>query len=76
MKKLFLLTCLSAALLFTNSYAQEKKVAVVSFYTVKQIGITQFGSAAAIAPVDSSTHRPADWRPSPGPAAAPARRRS
>jgi hypothetical protein len=51
MKKLFLLICLSAALLFTNSYAQEKKVAVVSFYTVKQIGITQFGSAAAIAAV-------------------------
>ncbi|MGN7988421.1 hypothetical protein ACTJKC_13830 [Pedobacter sp. 22226] len=51
MKKLILLICLTAGLFVANSHGQEKKVAVVSFYTVKQIGLTDFGSAAAIAAV-------------------------
>lgn len=45
MKKLFLIVAF-AGLFITNSYAQTKKVAVVTFYVVKQIGVTEFGSAA------------------------------
>eukprot|EP01012_Entosiphon_sulcatum_P032426 TRINITY_DN41244_c0_g1_i1.p1 TRINITY_DN41244_c0_g1~~TRINITY_DN41244_c0_g1_i1.p1 ORF type:complete len:243 (-),score=24.79 TRINITY_DN41244_c0_g1_i1:81-809(-) len=51
MKKLILLICLAAGLFVANSHGQEKKVAVVSFYTVKQIGLTQFNTAATIAAV-------------------------
>lgn len=51
MKKISFLIPLFLALLITGSFAQTKKVAVVTFYVVKQIGIKDFGSAAAAAAV-------------------------
>lgn len=48
MKKLSILSLL-LMLCITFSYAQSKKVAVVTFYAVKKIGVADFGSAATIA---------------------------
>jgi hypothetical protein len=44
MKKSLTLVCLLSLLLITTGYAQNKKVAVVTFYAVKQIGAADFGS--------------------------------
>lgn len=46
MKKSLTLICLFSLLLITVGYAQNKKVAVVTFYIVKKIGVADFGSAA------------------------------
>jgi hypothetical protein len=48
MKKLFFLASLFL-LLFSNTHAQDKKVAVVTFYTNKIIDVTEFGSATYLA---------------------------
>jgi hypothetical protein len=49
MKKTFLLATIMLALSVTSSYAQNKKVAVVTFYIVKKIGVSDFGSGATVA---------------------------
>ena len=46
MKKSLTPICLFSLLLITVGYAQNKKVAVVTFYVVKKIGVADFGSAA------------------------------
>lgn len=51
MKKTSFLIPLFLTLLITGSFAQTKKVAVVTFYVVKQIGIKDFGSAVTVAAV-------------------------
>ncbi len=49
MKRSFILSALIALLFMTNSFAQNKKVAVVTFYAVKNIGVSDFGSSATLA---------------------------
>jgi hypothetical protein len=49
MKKLLIFSNLFSLLLITTSYAQPKKVAVVTFYAVKKIGVSTFGDAATAA---------------------------
>ncbi len=49
MKKILTLIPLLLATSLTFSYAQNKKVAVVTFYVVKQIGLGDFGGAAQAA---------------------------
>lgn len=49
MKKNLILIPLLFVLFTANVFAQNKKVAVVTFYVVKQIGVTAFGGAAEAA---------------------------
>ena len=49
MKRSFILAALFSLLVVANSYAQNKKVAVVTFYAVKMIGVSDFGDAATLA---------------------------
>lgn len=49
MKKLFILSLLFMFALSTAGYAQNKKVAVVTFYAVKKIGVSDFGATATAA---------------------------
>lgn len=49
MKRKFILSALCLLLLATGSFAQDKKVAVVTFYANKKIGVTEFGAAAYVA---------------------------
>ncbi|MBD1363359.1 hypothetical protein IDJ77_06005 [Mucilaginibacter sp. ZT4R22] len=49
MKKTLVLSALFSLLLISGSYAQNKKVAVITFYAVKQIGVSSFGTAAKVA---------------------------
>jgi hypothetical protein len=49
MKKSFLLAPILLFVLITGSYAQNKKVAVITFYAVKQIDVGSFGNSATLA---------------------------
>jgi hypothetical protein len=49
MKKTFLLLASCIILITAGSYAQDKKVAVISMYAVKKIGVSSFGNTAEIA---------------------------
>jgi hypothetical protein len=49
MKKPLLITVMLLTMAITGSYAQNKKVAVVSFYVSKQIDMSDFGSLAQAA---------------------------
>ncbi len=49
MNKSLIFSVLLINLLITSAYAQDKKVAVVTFYAVNQIGLPDFGSVAAAA---------------------------
>ncbi len=49
MKKSLLSLSLISVFFITNSFAQNKKVAVVTFYVVRKIGLDQFGSTAQVA---------------------------
>jgi hypothetical protein len=51
MKKILILSAICSILLITGSYAQTKKVAVVTFYIVKQIDVSDFGTANTAAAV-------------------------
>ncbi|WP_426671328.1 hypothetical protein ACPPVU_08835 [Mucilaginibacter sp. McL0603] len=46
MKKSFIFTCLFFILLSSLSFAQDKKVAVVTFYVNKKVDVAEFGAAA------------------------------
>lgn len=48
MKRVLLLIAVFYSLIFTRSFAQDKKVAVVTFYTVKQIGYVGKASQEAL----------------------------
>jgi len=56
---------LTAVLLLTLTcgYAQNKKVAVVTFYIVKQLDVTDFGSAAQVASIKLSDNPDFDLKP-------------
>jgi hypothetical protein len=54
MKKNLILIPLLLAMAITGSFAQNKKVAVVTFYVVKQIGLGDFGSIAQAAAIKLS----------------------
>ena len=49
MRKLFILSALFLFALSTTADAQNKKVAVVTFYVVKKIGVSDFGATATAA---------------------------
>ena len=49
MKKIFTITLVFFAILTVSGFAQDKKVAVVSFYINKQIDVTEFGAPAYLA---------------------------
>jgi hypothetical protein len=65
MKRTLILSSICSILLFTCSYAQTKTVAVVTFYVVKQIDVTDFGTANTAAAVARLADDPGfDLRPS------------
>jgi hypothetical protein len=58
-----ILSFLFLTLLITGSYAQNKKVAVVTFYAVKQVAMTDYGQNAILASAKLSEDPKFDMKP-------------